>query len=200
LEEGMIVSVYLLFPLVPNPQEKGPAELWTPCDKSDPNAVSKSLMELHGDELLLPGLTKVLKLVISEFKLKEYFEKTLQTIKPSVGKKDLEMQENFTKQFGEPQLVHRTPEEVALENELERDKETKKKEEEERKELEFMKKCNDITDEALEQKRKRKQEQSKSKKIAALAYVLFNSESLTQLYYCLINYFQLGNCFSSWFI
>lgn len=142
---------------VPNPNKDtgGSEELWTPCDSKDPNAVQKSLMELNGDEVLLPPITQT------------YFEKSLKDIRPSVSKKELEMQERFTKEFGQPELEKRkSPEEVAKQQEEERIKKQQQEEEDQR-ELEFMKRLTEWTDKTQEQKKEEKKQRKEQRKKAA---------------------------------
>lgn len=76
------------FKKIKNEKSNNPTFFYTPCDPDDPNAIKMTIWSLNHDELILPDIAE------------KDFETALQAIKPSVSKKDLEMQEKFTRLFG----------------------------------------------------------------------------------------------------
>eukprot|EP00741_Cyanophora_paradoxa_P007363 tig00001126_g7122.t1 len=67
--------------------EQGQA-MWEPCSPGEPGAVEKSLSDVDPRALKPPVVTMT------------HFLRALMNVKPSVGTKDLEAQEKFTREFG----------------------------------------------------------------------------------------------------
>jgi len=65
------------------------SEYWTPCSPGDPQAVQMTWMEVKGDELLEPLISK------------KHFKASIVSTRPSVNKNDLERYEHWTKEFGQ---------------------------------------------------------------------------------------------------
>ena len=61
---------------------------WTPCSPGDPDAVEKKWSDIESDELLEPPL-----------RLKE-FEKSLESVRPTVTADDIRRHEDWTKDSG----------------------------------------------------------------------------------------------------
>eukprot|EP01112_Ceratiomyxa_fruticulosa_P021624 TRINITY_DN767_c0_g1_i1.p1 TRINITY_DN767_c0_g1~~TRINITY_DN767_c0_g1_i1.p1 ORF type:complete len:474 (+),score=107.03 TRINITY_DN767_c0_g1_i1:227-1648(+) len=80
-------------------------EMYTPCGRFEWGSVETSMMSLPPEQVALPPLRV------------DHVEKALETIKPSVSQKDLQVYEEFTQMYGE----HGT---VALEDEPMRDEVT----------------------------------------------------------------------------
>jgi vacuolar protein-sorting-associated protein 4 len=68
-------------------------EMWMPCGPREPNAIQTTMVDLASEglaaKILPPPITK------------SDFEKILAKQKPTVSKSDLEIQERFTREFGE---------------------------------------------------------------------------------------------------
>jgi len=65
------------------------ANYWTPCSPGDMEAQGMTWMEVQGDELLEPMVTK------------RHFKQSIVSTKPSVNRGDLEKYESWTKAFGQ---------------------------------------------------------------------------------------------------
>jgi vacuolar protein-sorting-associated protein 4 len=64
-------------------------DLYTPCDPRDKNAIEMTLLDVPGEKLNPPIMTKA------------DFIKALKTTRPTVSKSDLKIFENFTEEFGQ---------------------------------------------------------------------------------------------------
>eukprot|EP01126_Amoeba_proteus_P055358 TRINITY_DN6861_c0_g1_i3.p1 TRINITY_DN6861_c0_g1~~TRINITY_DN6861_c0_g1_i3.p1 ORF type:complete len:435 (+),score=90.78 TRINITY_DN6861_c0_g1_i3:339-1643(+) len=64
-------------------------QYWTPCSPGDPNAVAMTWMDVPGDELLEPILSRI------------HFKRSLRVTRATVGEKDIEEHIKWTKTFGQ---------------------------------------------------------------------------------------------------
>jgi len=130
---------------VPNP--KGTlTKTWIPTSSDDPMSSRMSIMDFNSaEEIVLPPIEM------------EHFQKAKATIKPSVNKEDLEIQERFTQLYGMLGSDTQQSAELPLisENQVQQEDQNALREKEE---LSLMKTCTDMTNKFEFLKKRRREE------------------------------------------